>query len=199
MHPTLRTLCAIAALLPAVAAAQFKWIDANGRVNYGDVPPPDARRIEPINRTFGDADPVASLPIELRRAVVNFPVTLYSASDCGAPCNSGRDLLRTRGTPFTEITLNTPQDIEAFSKLGLGDRVPVLMVGRQSVQQFQSDRWNDVLDGAGYPRNAMLPRTWTNPPPRPLAPAPSTPTTPALPATPPDGGTPLPNAGPAAR
>jgi hypothetical protein len=43
MRSFIRVLFTIAALLPAVGAAQFKWIDADGRVNYGDVPPPDAR------------------------------------------------------------------------------------------------------------------------------------------------------------
>lgn len=204
-------LCAIAVLLPGVTAAQFKWIDAAGRVNYGDNPPSDARNVEPISRPFtGDADPVATLPLELRRAVANFPVTVYTSADCGTPCSAGRDLLRLRGTPFTEITIGTPQDLEAFRKLGFGDRVPVLTVGRQSVTELQSDRWNALLDSAGYPRNATLPRNWSNPAPRPLAP-PSTPTAATSPASPPGAASPsnsapaaeayvpLPNPGPAAR
>ena len=206
MRSFIRVLFTIAALLPAVGAAQFKWIDANGRVNYGDVPPPDARRIEAVTRTFGDADPVATLPLELRRAVASFPATLYTSADCGTPCNAGRDLLRARGTPFTEITIGTPQDLEAFRKLGFGDRVPVLTVGRQSVPQLQSDRWNELLDSAGYPRNAVLPRSWSNPAPRPLTPPAATAAASAAPPAPPgstapatDGYTPLPNPGPAAR
>ena len=211
MRLTLRMLCAIAVLLPGVTAAQFKWIDAAGRANYGDNPPADARKVEPISRPFtGDADPLATLPLELRHAVANFPVTVYTSADCGAPCTAGRDLLRSRGTPFAEITIGTPQDLEAFRKLGFGDRVPVLTVGRQSVTELQSDRWNALLDSAGYPRNATLPRSWNNPASRPLAP-PSTPTASATPASPAgaaspsnnapasDAYVPLPNPGPAAR
>lgn len=207
MRLTFRTLCAIAVLLPGVTAAQFKWIDAAGRVNYGDNPPADARKVEPISRPFtGDADPVATLPLELRRAVSTFPVTIYTSPGCGAPCNAGRDLLRLRGTPFTEITIGTPQDLEAFRKLGFGDSVPVLTVGRQSVTELQSDRWNALLDSAGYPRNASLPRTWNNPAPRPLAPAAAAkPASPAGAASPSnnapasDAYVPMPNPGPAAR
>lgn len=209
MHPTFRILCAIATLLPGLSAAQFKWIDASGRVNYGDSPPADARKVEPINRPFsGDADPVATLPLEVRRAVASFPVTLYTSADCGMPCNAGRELLRNRGTPYSEVTVGTSQDLEAFRKLGFGDRVPVLTVGRQSVTELQSDRWNALLDSAGYPRSAVLPRTWSNPSARPLAPqqAPAAPSAPATPAgntapTVPGADTyvPLPNPGPAPR
>lgn len=211
MRLTFCTLCVIAAMLPGVSTAQFKWIDASGRVNYGDNPPADARKVESISRPFtGDADPVATLPLELRRAVANFPVTVYTSAECGSPCSAGRDLLRLRGTPFTEITIGTPQDLEAFRKLGFGDRVPVLTVGRQSVTELQSDRWNALLDSAGYPRNATLPRTWNNPAPRPLVPsqAPAAAASPASPAgtaslsnsaPAADAYVPLPNPGPAAR
>ena len=207
MRLTFFTLCVIVAMLPGVSAAQFKWIDASGRVNYGDNPPADARKVEPMSRPFaGDADPVATLPLEIRRAVASFPVTMYTSADCGTPCNAGRDLLRARGTPFTEITIGTPQDLDAFRKLGFGDRVPVLTVGRQSVPQLQSDRWNELLDSAGYPRNAVLPRSWSNPAPRPLTPPAAAAATSAAPSAPPisaapaaDGYTPLPNPGPAAR
>lgn len=161
----------IAAFLPALAAAQFKWVDANGRVTYGDNPPRDAKNIEPVRRTGADSsDPLAALPYEVRRAAAAFPLTLYTASDCGSPCSGARDLLRARGAPYAEITLATPQDLEAFKKLDLGDKVPVLMVGRQSVKEFKPDDWHRTLDSAGYPRSAQLPPSWRNPAPKPLAP-----------------------------
>jgi hypothetical protein len=84
MRLTFFTLCVIAAMLPGVSAAQFKWIDASGRVNYGDTPSADARKVEQVSRPFtGDADPVATLPLEVRRAVASFPVTMYTSADCG--------------------------------------------------------------------------------------------------------------------
>jgi len=162
----------IAALLPTLAAAQFKWLDANGRVTYGDNPPRDARNIEPVRRSAdGSSDPMAALPYEVRRAAAAFPLTLYTSPECGSPCSGARDLLRARGAPYAEVTIGTPQDGEAFKKLDLGDKVPVLMVGRQSVKEFRPDDWHRALDTAGYPRSAQLPPSWRNPAPRPLAPA----------------------------
>ncbi len=174
--PAAVTALAIA-LLPAIAAAQFKWTDADGRVTYGDNPPRDAKNIEPLRRSEPDADPTLALPLELRRAVANFPLTLYTSPACN-PCAAARDLLQARGTPYSEITLATPQDVEAFRKLDLGEKVPVLMVGRQSVKEFMPSAWHTMLDTAGYPRTSQLPRTWRHLAAKPMV-APAAPATPA--------------------
>lgn len=180
--PAALTALAIA-LLPAVAAAQFKWIDAEGRITYGDNPPLDAKNIEPLRRAEPVVDPALALPLELRRAVANFPLTLYTSPAC-SPCIAARELLQVRGAPYTEITLATPQDIEAFRKLDLGEKVPVLMVGRQSVKEFMPSAWHTTLDTAGYPRTSQLPRTWRNPAARSMV-TPTGPATTANTATPP--------------
>jgi glutaredoxin len=167
----------IAASLPALAAAQYKWLDADGRVTYGDNPPREAKKIERLRSPATDeADPMAGLPYEVRRAAAAFPLTLYTAPECGA-CDAARDLLRARGAPFAEVTVGTPQDRSAFLKLDLGDKVPVLVVGRQSVKEFSPEQWHRTLDTAGYPRSAQLPPAWRNPAPRPLTPPGAAPAT----------------------
>lgn len=166
-----RSLCLLS-LLPTLALAQFKWTDANGRVHYGDNPPRDARNIERVGAGGASApegDPAAALPFEVRRAMSNFPLTLYTAPDCG-PCNGARELLRARGAPYTEVTVTSQKDLQAFRALQLGDKVPVLVVGRQAVREFDPQAWHISLDSAGYPRNAVLPRTWRNPAPRAISP-----------------------------
>ena len=177
----MRLLVLLIAALPALACAQYKWIDANGRVTYGDNPPREAKNIERLGGgpASGSSDPMAALPYEVRRAAAASPLTLYTSPDCG-PCGAGRDLLRARGAPYAEVTLATPQDVEAFRKLDLGEKVPVLMVGRQGVKEFNPDEWHRALDTAGYPRSAFLPPTWRNPAPRPLV-APAAATTAAEP------------------
>lgn len=157
-------------LAPAWAAAQYKWTDADGRIVYGDNPPRDARNIQRIDArgAAGEADSLAALPFELRRAAREFPVVLYTTSDC-PPCEAARALLRARGIPYTERTVTTPQDLEALEKLGHGKRLPVLAVGRQTQREFEAGAWNALLDAAGYPRASMLPRTWQPAAPQPLA------------------------------
>ncbi|MCS7100452.1 MAG: DUF4124 domain-containing protein, partial [Burkholderiaceae bacterium] len=74
-----RMLFALAlAMAPALAGAQYKWTDADGRTVYGDNPPRDARNIQRIDArgASGESDALAALPFELRRTVREFPVTL---------------------------------------------------------------------------------------------------------------------------
>jgi glutaredoxin len=177
----LRHLVPLLALLVASAGAlaQYKWIDARGQVNYGDSPPRDARNIERVNTPAADpADPQSGLPFELRRAVQNFPVTLYTTDACSS-CQQARDMLRSRGVPFAERVIATADDAEEARKIGVGNTVPVLAVGRQMLREPDFAAWNRALDDAGYPRNAALPRSFQNPPPRPLLDRPATPETPA--------------------
>lgn len=159
------------ALLPVWASAQYKWTDADGRVVYGDNPPREARNIQRIDArgASGEADSLAALPFELRRAAQQFPVTLYTTNDC-PPCDAARALLGARGIPYAERTVTTPQDLEALEKLGHGKRLPVLTVGRQTQREFERTAWDQLLDAAGYPRASQLPRTWRPPAPQPLAP-----------------------------
>jgi len=171
----MRLLLVLIALLPAFAHAQYKWIDGAGRIHYGDQPPRDAKNVEPLRRVGAEpSDPLATLPLQVRRAAASFPITLYTAPDCSA-CVAARELLRARGAPFAEITVGTAQDVEAFKKLDFGDKVPVLAVGRQSVREFNPDEWHRALDAAGYPRAASLPPNWRNPAARPLVAAPPAP------------------------
>jgi hypothetical protein len=55
-----RTLLLMALLLAAAGASaqQYKWVDRNGRVQYGDTPPPGASAT-PLRRPSGSAAPAA--------------------------------------------------------------------------------------------------------------------------------------------
>jgi hypothetical protein len=63
-------VCALAfAALPA-AAALYKWTDENGRVVYGDTPPPGARA-ERVNAAVAPADPSAIRDMAAKDAQIN--------------------------------------------------------------------------------------------------------------------------------
>jgi len=179
-------LALVAACVLGSANAQYKWTDANGRTVYGDSPPRDARNVQRVDArgASGDADTLAALPYELRRATQQFPVVLYTTPNC-VPCDSARELLRARGVPYGERTVSSKEDSDQLEKLGLGNRLPVLTVGRQAQKEFETGAWHAALDAAGYPRAAQLPRSWqvtTVPlPPRPVEapPAPASQTPPA--------------------
>jgi glutaredoxin len=146
-------IAAAAALIAGSAYAQYKWTDAAGRVIYGDNPPADAKNIQRI---------------DARRAAQQFPVLLYTTAEC-SPCDAGRQLLRARGIPYGERIVSSKEDSEALAKLGYGERLPVMTVGRQVQKEFETRAWHAALDAAGYPRTGQLPRGWT-PVAMPLAP-----------------------------
>lgn len=172
-------LLALLAAAPGLVSAQYKWIDKSGQVNYGDSPPRDARNVERVSAPTADpGDPQSGLPFEVRRAAQSFPVTLYTTDACSS-CQQARDMLRARGVPFSERVIATADDAEEARKTGIGSTVPVLAVGRTMLREPDFALWHRTLDDAGYPRAASLPRTYQNPPPRPLIDRPASPAAPA--------------------
>ena len=165
-------LCALLAALAApTTSAQYRWVDANGKVNFGDTPPRDAREVKPIgNRAAAappGADALSNLPFELRRAVERAPVVLYTAPEC-PPCAPAVALLRERGIPYSERVVVSRADLKEFERISGGLRLPHLTVGGQARNGFSPELWTALLDAAGYPKGSMLPRSYQWPAPQPL-------------------------------
>ena len=176
-------LIMLATGLAGPAAAQYRWVDAKGKVNYGDKPPSDARDVRSLGMRAAPAggDAMAGFPFELRRAVERAPVVLYTSPEC-QPCAPAVALLRERGVPFTERTVVTPDDLQEFQRISGGLRLPHVTVGAQSQNGFNADIWMSLLDAAGYPKGSMLPRSYQWPAPQPLAPQAKAEGKPAVPA-----------------
>ncbi len=172
------TSTALTALLTFVALASpqvqaqavFRIVGPDGRVTFSDKPPAPSDKATKLDSS-GRAGAVAGaeLPFELRAITSRYPVTLYSGDGC-EPCNNGRAMLASRGIPFTERTVTTPQDGEALQKLSGGATLPLLTIGGQKIKGFQSNDWTQFLDAAGYPATSMLSASYRNPPPSPLVP-----------------------------
>jgi glutaredoxin len=166
------------ALLAGSAQAQqvYRIVGPDGKVTFSDQPPPasaPAQKVTSVGTARGgdaalDAS-TANLPATLKTVVNKYPVTLYTTASC-APCDQGRALLTQRGVPFAEKTIATNDDKQAFEKLGSNATVPLLMLGGQKVNGFETVEWNNYLDAAGYPKASTLPSSYRNPPAQPLAP-----------------------------
>lgn len=169
-------------LMLACVAAQadlYRWVDADGKVQYSDhLPPANIKQVEQKKAGGGKASD-APLPYALQQAVKNFPVTLYS-STCGTACTQAHALLAKRGIPYSEMDATDPAVQEELKKLtGGAIEVPVLKVGRDVARGFEEGRWNTSLDAAGYPQTALIP---PRPPTKPAKPAASAPPPAAPPA-----------------
>lgn len=151
-----------AAVAAPVAHAQYKWIGPDGRVNYGDRPPPaDSRRIvrAPTGAHSSEAPAAGDhrLPYALRTATARYPVVLYTTVDC-EPCELGRAHLAQRGVPYTEKRVQTAADVRAFTALNFASaQFPALAVGSERMVGYEATQWNRMLDAAAYPRSSMLP------------------------------------------
>lgn len=189
-------LCAV--LMPAIVAfssqsmAQqlYRIVGADGRVTFSDQPPPatsNAKVTTGRGGSFTENAGGAALPFELRSVVQRFPVTLYTSKDC-SPCDAGRNMLRGRGVPFTERTVESSDDLAALKRLTGETRLPLATVGGQQMKGFSDTEWAQFLDAAGYPKTSQLPSAYRQPAPSPLvaraAPAPAPAPAPAAAAEP---------------
>jgi glutaredoxin len=155
-------MLALSACLCATFGAQaqtvYRIIGPDGKVTFSDKPPVNAEQGK-ISTTGTGAVAAASntaLPFELRQVASKYPVTLYSAPDCG-PCASGRSLLSSRGVPFSERSVTTYEDIAALQRLAGESSLPYLTIGGQRLKGFSDQEWTQYLDAAGYPKTSVLP------------------------------------------
>lgn len=173
------TLAAMLLLVAGAAQAQYKYIGPDGKVVYSDQPPPPNAKVLDRKPLSGSGSSVGDLPFAVQNPARNFPVTLYTAPNCGTPCSEGRNMLTQRGIPFTEKTVKTAEDAAAFQKEVNSSQVPVLAVGKDKQTQFDRDAWNSSLDAAGYPSTNQLPKDYKNPAPTGMVQTASAPTPPA--------------------
>jgi len=146
----------------------YKWVAPDGTVSYSDKPPPPTvTKVERKNYSSGPA--LSDFPYELAQAAKGNPVTMYTMKNCPA-CDQGRQLLSTRGIPFSEKTVGTNEDNERLRKVSGNTQLPVLIVGNNKQIGFESGQWGNLLTAAGYPTTSILPKSYTNPPPEPAVP-----------------------------
>lgn len=185
----------VTALGTMPAHALYKVVGPDGKVTYTDRPAlGKENKVENVTpMTSGGLADTSSLPFDLQQVVRRYPVTLYTARDCG-PCDSGRQLLRQRGVPFVERTINSEADSAELRRLVGKNDLPSISIGAQVVNGFAPAEWASYLDAAGYPKTSRLPSSYSEgratpltepraapapaPAPRPDSPAPA-PATPA--------------------
>jgi glutaredoxin len=166
----------------ALAQTLYRSVGPDGKVTFSDTPPPASAATNA--KAKGSATPAgpvsagSALPYELQQIASRYPVTLYTGDNCG-PCASGRNLLKSRGIPFTERTVSTSDDVAALQRLSGDTGLPFLTIGGQQISGFSDAEWTQYLDAAGYPKTSQLPSGYRPAPATPLvavqrpAPAPS--------------------------
>lgn len=142
--------------ISAAAQSMYRWVDKDGKVHYTDRPPAtaEAAQVEKKSSVLLGVDQTATYT--LRKAVADYPVTLFTDKDC-EPCKDARNHLNKRGVPFTEKNVyNNDDRLDELKTLIGSDKlqVPVVQVGRQTLKGYQAGEWDRLLDASGYPKAA---------------------------------------------
>ena len=180
-------LALFAVLAAPAQAAMYKWVDAQGRVQYSDTPPPNARKAEE-QKIVPNTIQTTGAPFAVQEAAKRNPVTVW-ISECGDLCTKARDYLARRGVPHTVRNPSRQSEQDAWKQASGGDNsIPLLVIGStQKLKGFDEAQWSAALDAAGYPRSAPalkpqpIPRT---DPETVVKPAPGTPEQASAPAKP---------------
>lgn len=137
----------------ADAETLYRYLDPSGRVVYSDQPPPpSAKGVQPkrLPENVIETDPV---PFAAREAAEKYPIKLYTF-DCDV-CKQAEALLVKRGVPYTTVIVSEEEGAAKLKALTGKQSAPVLQVGdKQVMTGFNADRWQAMLDDAGYPKTA---------------------------------------------
>lgn len=141
----------------AASAQLYRWTDERGRVHVTDTPPPPtAKNVRQRSANVGSASSSSNQPYSVQHAAKNYPVTLFTAPDCG-PCGPARALLNARGVPFREVLVVDEKQAEELKKAVGSLSVPSIRVGSSVQKGFEAGAYQSLLDTAGYPRTGILP------------------------------------------
>jgi glutaredoxin len=141
-------LCALLACIPASAQQIHRWVDADGRVQYSDKPPPGVKSAlvrQRINSYSGT--PVVS---GMASAGATRPeIKMYSTEWCGY-CKKAREYFTRNGIRYTELDVEkSPVARAEYQRLGARG-VPVILVGTRQMTGYSEDGLAAMLKAAGY-------------------------------------------------
>lgn len=153
-HPVIYLLIVAAVLAVSTAQAEklYKWVGKDGKVSYQDRPPPaDAATVQEKDLSVGRRTGSAGTD-EAAEAAQNFPVVLYTVSNCGT-CDEARTYLKKRGVPFSEKNVGKSGALqkEMIEKVGQLS-VPSITVGSKVMSGYVQSLLAGELDQAGYPK-----------------------------------------------
>src|SRR5436190_12503112 len=97
------TLFCIAMIVAGSAVSQstvYRYIDKDGKVQFTDMPPPQAKDLSE-KRMGGGYVEESQMPYATQMAARRSPVTLYTSTECGDYCTQARALLSKRGIPYS--------------------------------------------------------------------------------------------------
>jgi glutaredoxin len=139
-------------IVPVEAQQVFRWVDADGRVQYSDQPPPPGAKNVQEKNVGGNSIQNNELSLTAQDAQKKNPVTLY-VSECGESCDAAKAYLNKRGIPHAVVDPSRSLELnKKFKEETGGAVVPVIKVGEKRLSGWNESSWAGALDTAGYPK-----------------------------------------------
>ena len=138
----------------SVADAQqvYRWVDADGRVQYSDQAPPVGTKNVQEKNVSGSSIQNNELSLVAQDAQKKNPVTIY-VSECGESCDAAKAYLGKRGIPHTVVDPTRTIELnKKFKEETGGTVVPVIKIGEKRLSGWSESAWSGALDAAGYPK-----------------------------------------------
>ncbi len=148
------SVLAMAMAFVSVANAQqvYRWVDADGRVQYSDQPPPVGTKNVQERNVSGSSIQNNELSLVAQDAQKKNPVTIY-VSECGESCDAAKAYLGKRGIPHTIVDPTRTIELnKKFKEETGGTVVPVIKIGEKRLSGWSESAWSGALDAAGYPK-----------------------------------------------
>ena len=141
------------ATMSVVDAQQvYRWVDADGRVQYSDTPPPVGTKNVQEKNVSGSSIQNNELSLVAQDAQKKNPVTIY-VSECGESCDAAKAYLGKRGIPHTVVDPTRTIELnKKFKEETGGTVVPVIKIGEKRLSGWSESAWASALDTAGYPK-----------------------------------------------
>jgi len=127
----------------SVSAEILKWTDSDGRVHFGDKPPPGAETsiVEVRINTYESPN------IEALQEILNpkDKVVMYSAEWCGV-CKKAKKYFRANNIPFKDYDIDkSSKGKKDYKKLG-AKGVPVILVGKKRLNGFSAATFESIYN-----------------------------------------------------
>ena len=142
-------LCALSICIPVSAQQIHRWVDAEGRVQYSDKPPPGvkARPLEARVNSYGGTPVVSGKPAP---PAATRPEVKMFATDWCPYCRKAQAFFAQNGIRYTHVDIEkSPAARAEYQRLG-GRGVPLILVGTQRMSGFSEERLAQMLKAAGY-------------------------------------------------
>ena len=153
--PSMFGLLLIAIFVAGAANAQvYKWTDKDGKVVYGDRPPPDATtsNIKIPVTSFGGTPVVksyASSSSQASNTAAPPELVLFSADWCGY-CRAAKAFFRANSIAYREVNVESDKAGAAeFKRTYGGGGIPLTVAGDRTIRGFSADSMLYFLKGSG--------------------------------------------------